>query len=439
MTDDRDQFERALTERLRAHEDRAPGGVAPKPGPSADRRRWTPVALLGAAGIVAGALLVALLLQRSTPPTGVPTPSAATPGPSTSDGTSYRATPMEGLSANDRVVDIALIDGHSVAVGDRFSGLGIWTKDANGSWSPVSDLAGMSSDDAWGVNLSDLEAGAGGAVAVGYWSAPGKNTPRIALSGDGAIWSSALGPDDPAQGDCGEAFAVTGTGGGWVTVGDLCNPDSASAQRHAEAWVSADGATWRAVPIDESHFGTLVDVVAGDGRLVAVGGRGDGGMSAASTDGGLTWTTSRVGTATFDAVAYHAGLFVAAGSISDRATIWVSPDGLAWEQVYQEATGDLITRLVTSGDQLTAVGGRYPSASRYPFGPALASGSVMVWVSTDGRSWSEPVAVYSDAPTILVTGAVAGPSGLTIAIGRGQDDDPTVPVPFLLEGPTPSP
>ena len=74
MTDN-DRFDRELSERLRAHEERVPGSVAPRLTDAAARRGWAPLALVGAAGLVVGAVLVGVLLQRPQPPTGEGTPS----------------------------------------------------------------------------------------------------------------------------------------------------------------------------------------------------------------------------------------------------------------------------------------------------------------------------------------------------------------------------
>jgi len=91
MTEHDDDFDRSLTERLRAHENRVPGRAAPNLeaiGSGASRMGrtgWGWGALVGAAGGVAGLLLVLATSGRLSPPTGQAT---ATPHPtSTATGT----------------------------------------------------------------------------------------------------------------------------------------------------------------------------------------------------------------------------------------------------------------------------------------------------------------------------------------------------------------
>lgn len=89
MTEHNDDFDRSLTERLRAYESRVPGGTAPNldaigSGASNGRRTgWGWGAGVAAAGGAAGVLLVLAISGRLTPPTGQAT---ATPHPTSSAG-----------------------------------------------------------------------------------------------------------------------------------------------------------------------------------------------------------------------------------------------------------------------------------------------------------------------------------------------------------------
>ena len=83
---DHDDFERSLSERLRAAEARVPGGTAPDlsstaAGPARARPSWGWGALVAAGGVAAGLLLVIFLGGRLQPPTGQAT---ATPQPTSS-------------------------------------------------------------------------------------------------------------------------------------------------------------------------------------------------------------------------------------------------------------------------------------------------------------------------------------------------------------------
>lgn len=83
---DHDDFDRSLSERLRAYEARVPGAAAPDlaaigSGPMRERPAWVWGALVGAGGVAAGLLLVLFLGGRLQPPTGQAT---ATPQPTSS-------------------------------------------------------------------------------------------------------------------------------------------------------------------------------------------------------------------------------------------------------------------------------------------------------------------------------------------------------------------
>jgi dipeptidyl aminopeptidase/acylaminoacyl peptidase len=83
---DHDDFDRALSERLRAYEARLPGGNAPDlatigSGPLRERAAWGWGAWVATGGVAAGLLLVLFLGGRLQPPTGQAT---ATPQPTSS-------------------------------------------------------------------------------------------------------------------------------------------------------------------------------------------------------------------------------------------------------------------------------------------------------------------------------------------------------------------
>lgn len=110
-----------------------------------------------------------------------------------------------------------------------------------------------------------------------------------------------------------------------------------------EIAVSNDqGATWTEVPSFSSSWGS--SFAEGNGLLVSVGndalGTGQNLWSARSTDGGLTWTATKVYTADY---ASWSNVFFdghAFNAFSNRAK-WTSVDGITWSQtplVFSDAT-----------------------------------------------------------------------------------------------------
>lgn len=132
MTEHYDEFDRSLTERLRAHEARVPGAAAPNLdtiGSTSTRARagWGWGALVAAGGVAAGLILVLLFNGRTSPPTGQasatpdPTPSASaseTPAASTSTEPSQPSlSSLAGVIAFSRDGDLYTMrpDGSAVS------------------------------------------------------------------------------------------------------------------------------------------------------------------------------------------------------------------------------------------------------------------------------------------------------------------------------------
>lgn len=120
MTEHHDDFDRSLTERLRAHEARVPGAAAPSLatiGSGSSRRlrtAWGWGALVATGGVAAGLILVLILAGRPSPPTGqespTPQPTASaseTPVPSASTVPSpLSLSSLAGLIAFERDGDV---------------------------------------------------------------------------------------------------------------------------------------------------------------------------------------------------------------------------------------------------------------------------------------------------------------------------------------------
>jgi photosystem II stability/assembly factor-like uncharacterized protein len=214
--------------------------------------------------------------------------------------------------------------------------------------------------------------------------------------------------------------AVTGGGPGLVAVGEDFR------RSRPAVWTSPDGTTWSLLPHDEAVFPgpegvsggvTVRSVTAGGPGLVAVG---------------VDFSDPE----------------------SQRAAVWVSPDGLAWSQIPLSGEGFDEAQMVAvtvGGPGLVAIGFDERSGtavwtspegevwSRVPHDEALFGGATMVavtaggpglvavgrddlgaavWTSPDGNTWSRipyDESVFGDAELKSVT---AGGAGL-VAVGGG--------------------
>lgn len=118
------------------------------------------------------------------------------------------------------------------------------------------------------------------------------------------------------------------------------------------------------------------------------------------------------------------------------AAVWVSADGLVWEQVPHDAqvfggAGDHVMLDVTvGGPGLVAVGVIDPSG----FGAGRWQGLVgvgpleeldgAIWVSSDGLSWervTDPAGAFTGEGDQIITAVISGGPGL-IAVGASNDD-----------------
>lgn len=136
--------------------------------------------------------------------------------------------------------------------------------------------------------------------------------------------------------------------------------------------VSTDGAAW--APVAVPGAGAIIDLVAGNGRLVALGG-----LNALFTsDDGITWAArdSKIqDTNQLQSIAFGAGRFVAVGYQGHTTT---STDGVTW----------------TPGSVPTSVAGDYLYYVRFVNGKFWVSSSddntVRTWTSADGLTWIQP-------------------------------------------------
>jgi hypothetical protein len=157
-----------------------------------------------------------------------------------------------------------------------------------------------------GDNLVMLGEGVG--RRIGAWT-----------SSDGTAWSPL------ADAPLGMAAGTEVPGPGLVAVGRTGTD--------AAAWLTADGARWRAIPpVRDADGSAMAAVTQGAGSVVAVGTIGEIVVTWRSDDL-ETWSAS-VLTAENDVsirrIGYVRGMFVIAGQLNDKPTLWQSTDGRAW-------------------------------------------------------------------------------------------------------------
>ncbi|RLE14435.1 MAG: hypothetical protein DRJ28_05745, partial [Actinobacteria bacterium] len=206
------------------------------------------------------------------------------------------------------------------------------------------------------VGILDMEAVGSGLVAVGF--DPGADFRQdgvIFASDDGVAWTR-LAENDPAL-TTGTVliYGIVEGGPGLVAVGMSC-PDIGFPCEDGPfptVWSSVDGTSWNRSPVGVSN-GSMEDVVATDNGFVAAG---------------LVWESD-------------------GDVVSNRPTIWTSPDGVNWSQAWQD---DPVQR--TDGPQ---PGGYIGMLAVNPDGLIIAVGTaedgvgevvVAVWISTNGQDW----------------------------------------------------
>lgn len=242
------------------------------------------------------------------------------------------------------------------------------------------------------VGIFDMTETASGLVAVGF--DPGEEDFRqngvILSSADGMNWTR-LAEDAPEL-NLGAIlmYGVTEGGPGIVAVGMGCEDDAEPCMAYPTVWTSADGVSWDRSAADPDVFGergALLDVVSTEHGLVAAGGF-------YTTEG----ETELV-----------------------LPTVWLSPDGIEWERVWQGEAYDYSAATLITGFQALST-----SADGMVVGVGTAvndQGDFVgaVWTSADGRAWdrvdpnSEVFASNSDSD-VAVQDVAWGPGGF-VAVG----------------------
>ena len=208
--------------------------------------------------------------------------------------------------------------------------------------------------------------GGDGLVAIGYNGGFGS---ALWTSADGGLTWTDVTPDDFASIGIASVVEYDGMLVG-VGRGDTINVDA----QEAAVYLSDDGLAWRKVTTADQHIGQMIDVVATDDGLFAVGG----------VPG------------------------------ADAAGVWHSTDGEAWERIGGDFEHAFMWAIAEGGPGLVAVGWR-----RNPE-PDLA-----VWTSADAcATWelapdpegfagfeATDVAQLPDGTLVMVGGAFDGSGG----------------------------
>lgn len=353
-----------------------------------------------------------------------------------------------GVTGVQRMAAVERSGSGFVAVGTDDSGgdadAAVWLSSDGVAWSRVSHVERVFGGEHIQV-MTNVAATDSGPVVVGWTNAVVSETgsrragPAAWVSADGQVWTSAQ--VDAPLGD-GVMLAVARGGPGLVAVGGN------NSFTEPWVWTSTDGAVWTHVrdPDPNSDRGTMFDIAARDGRLVAVGVSFEVGRSTAAawvSEDGRSWARATdqdafgvdAPSAWMTGVIATEGGFVAVGvstatvgtfGIADPAgispsqsevdaVVWLSIDGLTWTLAEGEA-GVLggegaqgMTAVVSNDKGLVAVGFRGTGGEL----------SAAAWLSEDGTRWrlaADPAGAFQRPDRQWMTDATLGGPGL-VSIG----------------------
>lgn len=316
-----------------------------------------------------------------------------------------------------------------VAFGGGYLGLGQslppsfaagWRSTDATTWTRISDLPAPT-----GSSISSAVAAGGAVVAVGQSS----GRAAIWRTTDGAAWTLTTLAAPPTAGATELLTAIAATGAGFVAGGYV---ESATAQKTATLWRSADGVAWSRTSPKDLYGSSEVTAIAamGPSDIVAVGINGDERRGTAavwrSLDGGASWqvvSSPSFGGGRMLAVAALAASsgpgFVSVGEnvYQTAAAAWTSADGWTWTAAPAQPGLDnfglqmVITAVAatTGGTGVVAAGWRSDSGN----------GSAVVWRSSNGRTWvhlpqdvsfeGAGLAAVLPSPHLLVAGTMGWP------------------------------
>jgi hypothetical protein len=148
----------------------------------------------------------------------------------------------------------------------------------------------------------------------------------ISANGDSLDnWTPANVDTSLSGGPYGSVLRSVAFGNGrWVAVGQYASSDNASIQ------TSEDGINWALRTTGDFSIFDLFDVTYANGVFVAVGWDAYFGRNIYSSTNGINWTPHTTTPATFYAVTYGKGRFVAVGNTTNDQNIYFSTNGANW-------------------------------------------------------------------------------------------------------------
>jgi len=387
---------------LESLERAAPTGLPPRPplpGRPSRLRLLAPAAVMLAAGLVIGFGLIAWLDDirplGSAPPseTGVGSGSPVA-SPSTPVGElTWTTRPFPDPDSQLVPRHITEVDGRLIVTGGSDTAPAAWfSDDGGGIWTRASIIGpqpeGASTGDRPMGPIADFD---GRLLSI---SEPGGQPPTEAwVSIDrGETWARSAAPPrlliDLVAGPTGYVAVGVAGAGSQDEAAIAGGPsgsirDALTLEAHIGVWTSVDGRTWQRAedhPSFASAFAT--DLVADNGRFVAVGAKAPGEAAMWASADGATWEPVELPAGHVQIMAAAAGPlgFVAVSDIdaSDAsATLWRSGDGHDWTAeplvLETEALADIAVdpQSVFAGSHGIVVTGH---------APAVRHGSSFTWL-----------------------------------------------------------
>jgi hypothetical protein len=296
-----------------------------------------------------------------------------------------------------------------------------WVSGDGLNWGPVPVEGTYDSSD---ESMNSVTAGGPGFVAVGMdtfvdfgrrWEA------TVWVSEDGMSWQRISHPaltESKVQ----EMWGVTHSGSAVTAVGLSAESDN---EWDAAVWVSSDGYGWERVSRDSlttPGTGGIPDdheptVVIGPNGFVAIGNEAQGENHAIwhSADGN-NWEQVRDSSLPQDdsvwlvAVTATDNRYVAVGNslqpeANDDVVVWLSDDGLTWNQITFDLEGQQVAGAITTfGDEIVVIG------------LDVNKRTDIIWYSADGEDWSTltppafdnangiPMVAYAHGNQIIILG-----------------------------------
>jgi hypothetical protein len=260
-----------------------------------------------------------------------------------------------------------------VAIGfDGGFGSLLWTSDDGGrTWTDITPADFASAGIVSVVEFDGMLVGVGRGDTINVDA----EQAAVYLSEDGVAWRK-VETADPL---IGQMIDVVATDDGLFAVGGVPGADAAG------VWHSTDAETWTRVGGDLEHA-FLWSIAEGGPGLVAVGWRRNPEPDLAvwtSADAGQTWDLAPdpegfAGHEATDVIALADGTLAMTGSAFDGSggRMWTSTDGIAWSVTHEAPDGAYARSLALTPAGVVAVGGDADMQGR-------------AWISTDGTTWTD--------------------------------------------------